>query len=78
MKALNVESIVSEKVTVRMALNNKCTKYCMELILKRGSVKLQVYGKKPSQAITFKCLIFFLRKAKPFVNEANYLSKIFL
>ena len=45
-KALNVESLVSKKVTVSMALNNKCMKSYRELILKEESVKLQAYGKK--------------------------------
>ena len=43
--------------------NNKCMESYRELILKMGSVKLQVYGKKPSQTPTFKRLMFFLRKA---------------
>ena len=42
-----------------MDLNNKCMKSYRELVLKRASVKLQVYGKKPSQTPTFKPLILF-------------------
>ena len=32
-----------------MALGHKCRKSYMELVLKRGSVKMQVYGKSQSQ-----------------------------
>ena len=45
-----------------MTLNDKCMISYRELILKSGSVKLQVYGKKPSQTPTFERLIFFFRR----------------
>ena len=48
-KLFNVESIVTKKATVPMALGHKCRKSYMELVLKRGSVKMQVYGKSQSQ-----------------------------
>ena len=38
-----------KKATVYMALGHKCKKSYIELVLKRQSVKMQVYGKSQSQ-----------------------------
>ena len=44
-KVFKVEIIVTKKVTVPVALGHKCKKSYRELVLKRGSVKMHMFGK---------------------------------
>ena len=57
-----------------MALGDKCKKRYRELILKRGSVKMQVNGKKRiSNTQVFERLIFFFaRQSRPSIKQFTF------
>ena len=68
-----------KKVTVPMALVNKCKKSYRELILKRGSVKMQVYGKNHfSNAHVFEDIFFFFaRQCHPLTQQIIFQKHCF-
>ena len=69
---LTLKVLSQKKVpTVPMTLNDKCKKRYRKLMLKRGSVKMQVYGKKHfSNTHVFERVIFFFaRQSRPSIKQ---------
>ena len=61
-----------------MALGNKCWKSYMELILKRGSVKMHLHGKKRFLSNhVLQLMFFFARQCRPLIKQIIFQNNCF-